>query len=68
MKNGAAGPRPSAGMMFMRAISARTTDSNGGDAAAAAADLYWREIGRADDDNDSSDLLVADIVDQLLPE
>jgi hypothetical protein len=43
--------------------------SNGGDAAAAA-DLYWREIGRTDndDDNDSSDLLVADIVDQLLPE
>jgi hypothetical protein len=45
-------------------------DSNGGDAAAAAADIYWREIGRADDDdeNDSSDPLVADIVDQLLPE
>jgi hypothetical protein len=43
--------------------------SNGGDAADAA-DIYWREIGRtdADDDNGSSDLLVTDIVDQLLPE
>jgi predicted outer membrane repeat protein len=44
--------------------------SNSGDAAAAAADLYWREIGQADDDddNDASNLLVAEIVDQLLPE
>jgi hypothetical protein len=43
---------------------------NGGDALAVAVDIYWREIGRTDDDddNDSSDLLVADIVDQLLPE
>lgn len=44
--------------------------SNHGDAAAAAVDLYWREIGQADDDddNDSSNPLVAEIVDQLLPE
>jgi hypothetical protein len=65
MRNGAAGPRLLAGRMFMRAISARHDGSNGGDAAAAAADLYWREIGRDDDDddNDSSDPLVADIVE-----
>jgi hypothetical protein len=44
--------------------------SNGGEAAAAAADLYWREIGRAGGDNDSvwSDVFESDIVDQLLPE
>jgi hypothetical protein len=45
-----------------------STGSGDGPAVASVADLYWREIGRNDgDDNSDFGLMVKDLVDQLWP-